>query len=145
MIEFTISGEPRGKGRPRFTRCGKPYTDDKTKTYEQLVQHAFAAAGGKHTLQPVYVRITAYHGVPKSWNKRIRALALADDLPATRKPDADNIAKIILDALNGVAWKDDTQVVQLEVSKAFHAQPHVTVLIVPLVLDDAGRAVRPCE
>lgn len=145
MTEFIIPGEPRGKGRPRFTRCGQPYTDEKTRAYERMVQSCFSAVGGTRTLQPVYVRITAYHGVPQSWNKRIRALALADDLPATRKPDADNIAKIILDALNGVAWKDDTQVVQLEVNKAFHAQPHVTVVIVPLMLDDAGKAVRPCE
>lgn len=116
---FTVLGEPRGKARPRFTRTGRPYTDAKTREYERLVRAAFTASGGRMHTGPVIVSISAFHAVPQSWPKGKRERALRNDLLPVRKPDADNIAKIVLDALNGAAWADDTQVVRLAVDKTF--------------------------
>lgn len=130
-----IPGEPRGKGRPRFTRFGRPYTDAKTRAYEREI----AAAYGANPMHdgPVCVYIVARHGVPKSWPKAKQADALTGRSYAVRKPDADNIAKIVLDALNGVAWRDDTQVIQLTVSKTYDAEPSLMVQI--FCIDDDGR------
>lgn len=126
-----VMGEPRGKGRPRFTRCGKPYTDKKTRDYENEVRKAYKEARGPMFHGPVNVEIYAFHAVPKSWNKAARTIALANETAPMRKPDADNIAKIILDALNGLAWKDDTQVSRLTVVKLFSEDPRCEIFIQP--------------
>lgn len=58
----------------------------------------------------VEISIEAVFSVPKSWNAKLRAAALAGEVEFTGKPDRDNIEKLVLDALNGVAWVDDCQV-----------------------------------
>lgn len=129
MIRFIVVGEPRGKGRPRFTRCGRPYTDKKTQAYEAMIQNVYRQCFGTMHEGPVSVMIHANHSVPKSWSKAARAMALSGEVAATRKPDADNIAKIVLDALNGLAWHDDTQVVELTVTKSYAENAYVDVVI----------------
>lgn len=95
------------KRRPRFAN-GRAYVDAKTKADEAAVRAAYA--GPKHS-GPVAVRIDVYDALPKSRPKRVEAE------PNTAKPDADNVAKAVLDGLNGVAWEDDAQVVSLMVIK----------------------------
>lgn len=80
------------------------------------------------TAQPVAVRIEAVYGIPKSYSKKKRERALNGELAPTKKPDADNIAKVVCDALNGVAYVDDTQVIDLRVFKRF-GEPCVTISI----------------
>jgi Holliday junction resolvase RusA-like endonuclease len=76
------------------------------------------------------VYITAFFPIPKSTSKKNRALMLEDKLLPTKKPDSDNIAKVICDALNGVAYGDDTQIVKLVVNKRYTAEePKVIVYI----------------
>lgn len=130
MINLTIPGEPRGKGRPRFMHSGHTYTDEKTKAYESAVKAAWYKAGRKKISGAVYVHISAYFSVPKSGSKALRADKLNGLALPTKKPDVDNIAKIILDALNGLAFDDDKDVVYLDVTK--HYTPgdgYVTVTI----------------
>lgn len=142
MITITINGEPRGKGRPRFG-CGRAYTDAKTRAYEKLVQQTYLASGGKRLTGPVRLFVVAHHGIPTSWNKAARRLALDGKVPATRKPDADNIAKIIMDALNGVAWEDDRQVVSLTVLKHYiDGDAHVSVMVDDATDEYAGSVAR---
>ena len=124
-----IYGEPRGKGRPRFTRCGQPYTDQRTRGYEDEVRRAYKGARGPMFQGPVEVEIYAFHAVPKSWNKAARTIALANQAAPMRKPDADNIAKIVLDALNGLAWRDDTQVAKLTIAKLYSGEPRCEVFV----------------
>lgn len=107
----------RGKARVRFYRRGNhvgTYTDDATVEGMALIRKAFIDAGGTKAPkgEPVAVHIHAARHLPESRPKRI------DAEPDTFKPDVDNIAKLVLDALNGVAWADDTQVTLLIVSKA---------------------------
>lgn len=129
QVEFTIKGEPRGKGRPRFTKTGRVYTPSKTSDYESLVALGYlnSVKGYKFT-SPVRVTIRAYHKPPKKSKKVVEDMLNWHILP-TKKPDVDNIAKIVLDGLNGVAWDDDTQVVDLLVYKRYEEEPYVKVTI----------------
>lgn len=129
QIIFTIKGEPRGKGRPRFTKNGRVYTPTETIQYENLVALGYrnSAKGYKFT-SPVRVTIKAFQKPPKKSKKVVEAMLNGRVLP-TKKPDLDNIAKIILDGLNKVAWDDDTQVVEMMVIKRYAEDPLVAVII----------------
>lgn len=132
MCDFEIEGKPVGKGRPRFKRMGnfvQTYTPEKTAEYEKLVRMKFQNAGGAITDKPVRVGITAFFAPPKSTKKRDRIEMLANLILPTKKPDCDNIAKIILDALNKIAYKDDAQVVDLSVKKIYSEFAKVSVHI----------------
>jgi Holliday junction resolvase RusA-like endonuclease len=110
FIKFTVPGVPVGKGRPRFTRTGHTYTPDKTAAYEEKVrlcwktQTGSCFAGGI----PLKASIIAYFPIPKSASKK-KAAAM-DGSFHTSRPDADNVAKAILDALNGYLYPDDSAV-----------------------------------
>ena len=122
-IEFTIPGEPKGKGRPRFTKSGHTYTPKGNAEYEDDVKAAYYAAcgGGRRFAQgiPLSMHIAAYCGIPKSAGKKERAEMLGRLVLPTKKPDADNIVKVIADALNRAAYYDDAQIVQLSYSKVY--------------------------
>lgn len=130
QIIFTIRGEPRGKGRPRFTRTGRVYTPTETAQYESLVGLGYrnSAKGYKFT-SPVRVTIKAFHKPPKGKPKKVTENMLNGHILPTKKPDLDNIAKIILDGLNKVAWDDDTQVVEMMVTKRYSEEPLVAVIV----------------
>ena len=133
MIQFTVPGEPVGKGRPRVVRNNgftRTYTPEKTASYENLVKLEFQRQGGRMLkVGPVKVWINADFRIPKSVSKRKREAMVAGHIRPTRKPDADNIAKVVCDALNGLAWHDDSQVVMLHVEKRFAEEPEVCVTI----------------
>ena len=130
QILFIIKGEPKGKGRPRFTKNGHIYTPAETSRYESLVGLSYrnSAKGYKFT-SPVRVTIKAYQKPPKGKSKKVVEDMLNGRILPTKKPDADNVAKIILDGLNGVAWDDDTQVVEMMVIKRYSNEPMVAVII----------------
>ena len=128
MIYFRIPGKAEGKGRPRFMKNGHTYTPDKTRNYEELVRTLYKAKyKGEPTDEPVTVTINIYTTPAKSLSKKKRAELLKQS--PMKKPDLDNVAKIILDALNKVAWQDDTQVVSLKVHRAWSNEEYVCVTI----------------
>ena len=133
MVQFTVPGEPVGKGRPRVVRNGgitRTYTLEKTASYENLVKLEYQRQGGRMLKDgPVKVWINADFGIPRSVSKRKREAMIGGHIRPTKKPDADNVAKIICDALNGLAWRDDSQVVMLHVEKRFAEEPEVCVTI----------------
>lgn len=130
---FEIEGKIKGKGRPRFSNYGgfvKTYTPADTASYENLIKVQFRITCGKwYSEMPLKMKITAIHGIPKSTSKKDRARMLSGELKPTKKPDADNICKIICDALNGIAYKDDTQVVELKMQKVYGELEKVIVEI----------------
>ena len=102
----------RGKGRVRFVRAtGRTYTPDKTAEAMALIRAEWGDRPAAPKGTPVAVTIVTTRPLPASRPKRVAWEA------DTAKPDADNIAKLVLDALNGVAWADDTQVTDLTVQK----------------------------
>lgn len=135
MLKFDIPGVPVGKGRPRAAKRGKHiqlYTPEKTATYEGVIALTArqAMAGGLLLEGPVATVMEIRLPIPQSWPKRKQAAALAGTEYPTKKPDADNVIKAIFDALNGVVWHDDTQVVDIVVRKRYAAVPGVAVEIV---------------
>lgn len=132
MCDFEIEGKPVGKGRPRFRRMGnfvQTYTPTATADYEKLVRLRFQNAGGVITDKPVKVEVVALFAPPKATKKKQKAEMLANRVLPIKKPDVDNIAKIILDALNKIAYIDDSQVIELIVKKRYSAESKVTVHI----------------
>ena len=125
---YKIPGEPKGKARVRVVN-GHAYTPQETKDYEHAAALRYRLSGGKIIEGPVAVHILAEIGIPKSATKAQRQGMLDGTIKATKKPDADNIAKIILDALNKIAYKDDSAVVQFDVLKVYSEAPGVTVTV----------------
>lgn len=126
-MKFEILGKPIGKGRPRLGKYGT-YTPEKTANYETLVKWTFANEfkNFKPMERAVKAKITAIFAVPKSYSKK-RRQELLNTVNYTKKPDVDNIAKIILDSLNGLAYQDDSQVSCLLVMKGYGEQEKVIV------------------
>ena len=122
---FIVEGVPVAKSRARTVRnkyTGKihSYTPEKTTNYEDLIRWSYKAAGGEFLGEKILqVDIQAFFPIPKSYSKAKRSMALQGELRPTTKPDCDNCAKIVLDALNGVAFYDDKQVVCLSVNKYY--------------------------
>ena len=127
--EFVVMGEPTGKARPRVTMHGT-YIPEKTKDYERKVQDEYRKQCNKWFGEnPIAVKIKAYYCIPKSATKDARKKMHTGEMKPAKKPDADNLAKAILDALNGIAYKDDAQVVVLGVEKIYSDVPRVEVKI----------------
>lgn len=115
-MEFIVEGEPQGKARPRFSRRSETvYTPSKTAKYEKEIQQAYIAAGGKLIPEGSYAAVTvdAYFKIPKSYTKRKRLDCEQNINRPDKKPDIDNVLKVVLDALNKVAYKDDKQVIEV--------------------------------
>lgn len=134
-MTFTIPGEPCGKARPRVVRIGgitRTYTPEKTASYENLVKLEFQRQCGASFIEgPVDIKIVAYFGIPASASKKKADAMLAGLISPTKKPDCDNVVKIICDALNGIAYKDDVQIVHASIKKKYAVVPHVDVLLEP--------------
>lgn len=132
-FEFTIPGKPTGKGRPRFSRYGHTYTPEQTTNYENLVKVCFKQAYPRAEPFPQKIElcadIKAYYPIPASTSK-IKKQKMKDGVyKPTVKPDVDNVTKIILDSLNGIAYHDDAQIVVLRAEKLYSDEPHVDVMI----------------
>ena len=132
-VSFTIYGIPVAKGRPRFSRT--PYgvravTPEKTVVYENLVRMSYREEClGKKLEGQISARIEAYFPIPKSTSKKKREAMANKETMHTKKPDADNIAKAVLDALNGIAYDDDNQICMLFVKKYYGEEPRVEVTL----------------
>ena len=138
--KFCIHGDPQGKGRPRFsTVCGHVHTrtPDETVLYENLVKTEYRQQVGVKFPDDAMldVRIFAYYPIPKSASKRKRQAMLDKKIRPTKKPDADNVCKVICDSLNGVAYRDDTQIVDCMVRKFYGEVPRVLVTIEEIKTD----------
>lgn len=129
QVKFTVEGKPTAKGRPRFTKTGHAYTDAKTAAYEALVRSAYRQQAGQNLQGILHANIYAYFPIPKSTPKGLAQEMRDGKVWHTKKPDADNIAKSILDALNGVAYDDDSSVASLCVVKRYGDEPRVEVSI----------------
>lgn len=135
QIRFEVPGAPFGKERPKFACRGNytmTYTPKKTLQHEKEVVAAYmeVAKGRKFEKgTPLDIRIIAYYPIPKSTSKKKQREMLEHRLRPTVKPDLDNVAKLVYDALNGVAWYDDNAIVDTQVRKFYSDMPRVDVSI----------------
>lgn len=129
MIKFVVFGKPVAKARPRMTRQGFAYTPPKTVNYENLIKYTFQSEFPSHEpfLGLIEANITCIFDIPKSYSKKKTKELLETHNNYNHKPDLDNIAKIILDSLNGIAYKDDSQVTILHINKEYGNQAKVIV------------------
>jgi len=146
-LTFTIPGEPTGKARARVLKSGRAFTPKQTKEYQKKVQEAFLTQSptasrlntgyfiSYHT-GPVRLEIVAYMKRPAShYGTGRNAGKLKDTAPVwpLKKPDFDNIEKAVADALNGLAYKDDSQIVDSHCLKPYQLEgfePCVQVSII---------------
>lgn len=152
-LKFVVPGDPQGKARPRFARRGRyvsTYTPKETQSYEALVRYYAANARAQKGLKPISAEmglgIKAYFKIPKSYSKKRKEKCLKGDERPNKKPDSDNIAKIVLDGLNPKMklnhalhraenvqeglYLDDKQVVSLNVEKWYAEEPRVVITAV---------------
>lgn len=144
MIEIVLFGPPRGKARPRFriikarsgATFGSAYTDAQTRSYEaNLTAAGVEAMAGRTPLEgPLAVVVQALMPIPASWPRKRREAALRQEIRPTGKPDTDNLAKCAGDALNGIVYRDDSQIVTLSISKFYSDNPCLRVAV--QVLDE---------
>lgn len=136
VMKFIVYGPPRGKSRPRANVVPTTnkyyvnmYTDSKTTSYEQSVAYSFYEQIGSvpPTDKNLKISITAVFPIPKSQPKRIKEQMLAGQIYPNKKPDIDNIIKIVLDGLNKVLYQDDKQVIELSAKKQYGETPCVIV------------------
>ena len=133
---FEIKGKPQGKARARTfydNRIGKmrSVTPERTISYEELIRWSFVSQGGKYGGHSASFRveISARYEVPRSWSKKKRTAALSGEILPQVKPDCDNVVKTVLDALNGVAYNDDRQVVYVACRKKYAEEGSILVKI----------------
>ena len=126
-VSIILPIEPTGQQRPRFTRIGrfhKAYKSSKQKSEEsKILALLYQYKPEMPIKQAVEVKIWAYLPIPRSWPKWKRKAALNGEIRPDKKPDIDNLAKQVLDCMNGVFWQDDKQVVSLAVEKWYSDQP----------------------
>lgn len=122
IYEFEVPAKIIGKGRPRLNSyTGQVYTPTRTKDYESLVEQYFLLKYPRYATIEGRAKVTimAYFEIPKSTSKIARQSMLENQISPTKKPDIDNVIKIVLDALNKFAFKDDTQITKIEVEKLY--------------------------
>ncbi len=121
-FEFEVIGDIKGKARPRVnTYTCRAYTPENTKDYELLIKQYFKLKYPRFVPleNRVSVKIIAQFKIPKTVTKKDRVLIEEGKLSPAKKPDIDNITKIVLDALNKMAFKDDNQITKIEVEKIY--------------------------
>lgn len=147
-VKFTVIGEPQGKGRPRFVArynpvtqktLGKAHTPEKTIAYENLIKVEYGVQTKNFRFPDdamLDIRILAYYGIPKSVSKKKRKAMLEHRIRPTKKPDFDNIGKVVCDSLNQVAYRDDAVIVDAQVRKFYSENPRVDVTICAIEPDE---------
>lgn len=132
IYEFEVPGKIVGKGRPRLNSyTGNVYTPTRTKDYETLIEQYFLLKYPRFKMLEGRIKIsmTAYFSIPKATKKSMIEDMLTDKMSPTKKPDIDNIIKIVLDAMNRFAFKDDIQITKLEVEKKYALDEKIEIKI----------------
>lgn len=126
MIIFNFPIDPVAKGRPRFGK-GRTYTPKKTKDFEttikEMARNQYRNGPMKGALSVVVVFFIK------------RPKTVTREYP-TVKPDLDNLEKSLFDALNGIAYEDDCQIIELNASKKYGPIGGIFVDIKPYLQGD---------
>jgi Holliday junction resolvase RusA-like endonuclease len=132
MKTLTIPGKPVGKGRPRMTKSGHVYTPAPTENYEAYIKALWVQEHGSEVAFPVeavMLSVSVYMAIPQSTSKKRREAMLDGVIMPTKKPDLDNVLKIIADALNGLAYTDDKQIVGVTMVKGYSEHDSIDVAV----------------
>ena len=130
-VSFSIPGKPFGKQRPKAARRGgfiQIYTPRETKLYEEHALRSYIETIGKVKLTgPIEAEVRGVFPVPKSSSKKEQQKMLSGEIDHTKKPDCDNMGKVVFDALNSVAFDDDSAICRAYIDKRYGENPRVDV------------------
>ncbi len=132
MYEFEVIGNIVGKQRPRVNMyTGNVYTPNATKDYEEYIRQCFFLKYPHYEmlLGKIAIDITAYLKIPSNAKKVEKQKMLAGEIAPMKKPDIDNIAKVVLDSMNQYVIKDDSQVTKIVVEKKYALEPKLVIKI----------------
>jgi Holliday junction resolvase RusA-like endonuclease len=136
MIQFTVYGEPVAQGRPRFSNHGeftKVYDPAKSRDFKKYVKLVSSENRPEKLIEgPVQLEVKIYKSTLKSFSKKKAVQAEKGELRPLTKPDVDNYVKGVKDALKAVIWRDDSQVVDLHISKWYSEVPRIEISITEL-------------
>ena len=130
--KLIIPGQPVPQGRPRFSNQGgfvRAYDPPKSREYKKHILYHAKRQKAYKMKGALEVEILIFKKNLSNFNKAKKNAAEARIFRPTTKPDADNYAKGVLDALKGVAWEDDGQVVDLIARKYYSANPRIEITI----------------
>jgi len=134
-IHFTLNSDPVGQGRVRFTKTGHAYTPTKTRNFHAIIKLAAQTAMREQSCDildgPVVLSVAAYLIIPRSKSRKWQAQARQGLVRPTVKPDLSNILKAVEDGLNGTAFLDDKQIVEVRVRKFYADSPRLEVVVTP--------------
>ena len=134
-VKFVVLGSPQGKGRPRFSRHGEKLitrTPEATVQYENLIVTEYRRQCGDCRFgesDMLDLRVFAFYEIPKSTSKKKQKAMESGEIRPTKKPDFDNIGKVVADSLNGVAYRDDAMIVDAQVRKFYSYNPKLEISI----------------
>ena len=131
-IKFEVFGKPMGKERHRDTWNGRKYTPPKTQTREDEIRWAYKQKYGNYRFPKgtcLELLVVAVFPIPKSAPKYKQKLMLSGEIRPDVKPDYDNIAKIVSDALNKVAYDDDKSIVDSTQRKFYGENPRTIIIL----------------
>ena len=133
VVTFQVDGDPVPKGRPRFARRGhfvQTYTDSKTIEYETLVaMKARQAIGASEPLKgALSVFLYLRYSIPSSYTKK-RKEACLNGLEFPKRIDIDNVYKSITDAMNGIVYLDDSQIVEAHIKKLYAEEGGANIMV----------------
>ena len=150
-VKFKVEGKPFGKQRPKtatrviktvdggYKKFTRAYTPKQTVEYEQAVRLAYVSQANGYKFPdgtPLAVKVVAHYQEPKSMTKKNKVLVASGKLFPLVKPDLDNVCKSIFDSLNGIAFKDDANIVSANLRKQYtNGEPFVEVEISEYLLE----------
>ena len=136
-VTFQVPGKPQGKARARTVRNkalghSVSYTPENDLLYENLIKSRFLIQADGFYLgagTPLTLRIVARFLPPASASKKKQREMLAGDILPLKKPDMDNIVKVVADALNGTAYRDEKQIVLVSAKKDYSAMEGLDITV----------------
>ena len=135
-FDLVVTGEPVAQGRPKFSTIGgHPRAVDpaKSREYKHIVsvmaRQKMAELGMTPMEGPLRLHVHVFRVPPKSMGKKRSAEACSLSKGITTKPDLDNYIKLVSDALNGVVFLDDSQVVAIEATKRYGKMPGMIITV----------------
>ena len=135
QLFFTFEIEPVPQLRPRVSSRPyiRVYDPPKVKQFKHILRSlAVDQYSRPPLLGPLSVSLTFYRPVQKSISQSERERRLSNRSKPVVKPDTDNYIKSTLDALNGVLWHDDSQIVKIEAEKKYSDHPRIRVSVKPV-------------
>ena len=129
-MEIFFPFEPVPKGRPRFTRAGHAYTPKTTLDYEKKVREYFKSHLDDYFENAIKVRLVFNMPIPQSVSKKKHEMMATGIIKCTKhNGDVDNLAKAVIDSLNGVAFDDDCLITRLTIIKQYASDGNVGTLM----------------